>query len=107
MPRYTQGLMDLGATVCLPRKPNCLLCPVAAAVCGAARGCTESYPVKTRKLKRSAVAVVAAGANGRWRGVAAQAPTPGVWAGLFCLPVFDSAEATVGQRACALARPLA
>jgi len=25
---YTQGMMDLGATVCLPRKPLCLLCPV-------------------------------------------------------------------------------
>ena len=29
MPAYTQGLMDLGATVCLARSPNCLLCPLA------------------------------------------------------------------------------
>src|SRR3989440_2442711 len=28
MPRYTQGLMDLGATVCTSRNPSCLLCPV-------------------------------------------------------------------------------
>src|SRR5204862_6880966 len=26
--RYTQGLMDLGATVCTARSPDCLLCPV-------------------------------------------------------------------------------
>ena len=30
MPRYTQGLMDIGATVCLPRKPACLVCPLDA-----------------------------------------------------------------------------
>ncbi|RYY63298.1 MAG: A/G-specific adenine glycosylase, partial [Comamonadaceae bacterium] len=28
MPAYTQGLMDLGATVCLARNPSCLLCPL-------------------------------------------------------------------------------
>ena len=28
--RYTQGLMDLGATVCVRRRPLCMLCPVAA-----------------------------------------------------------------------------
>ncbi|MBA2723118.1 MAG: A/G-specific adenine glycosylase, partial [Methylibium sp.] len=28
MPAYTQGLMDLGATVCLVRRPNCLACPL-------------------------------------------------------------------------------
>ena len=27
---YTQGMMDLGASVCLPRDPHCLLCPVNA-----------------------------------------------------------------------------
>ena len=27
MPAYTQGMMDLGATVCTPRKPRCLFCP--------------------------------------------------------------------------------
>ena len=53
MPRYTQGLMDLGATVCAPRQPTCLLCPVQP-VCKAQReGAPEKYPVKTRKLKRS------------------------------------------------------
>ena len=30
MPRYTQALMDLGATVCLPRKADCAMCPVQA-----------------------------------------------------------------------------
>src|SRR5256885_11067820 len=56
MPRYTQGLMDLGATICTPRKPSCLVCPLQPQ-CRAARfGNPENYPVRTRKLKRSSEA---------------------------------------------------
>jgi A/G-specific adenine glycosylase len=94
MPRYTQGLMDLGATLCTPRNPTCLLCPVQAD-CGAAReGRPEAYPVKTRKLKRSAESLwllhAQAGDGTVWL---QKRPTPGVWAGLYCLPVFASREA--------------
>ena len=50
MPRYTQGLMDLGAGICLPRSPCCMLCPLQP-VCVAGRaGDAERYPVRTRKL---------------------------------------------------------
>lgn len=57
MPRYTQGLMDLGATICTGRQPQCLLCPVQALCRGLATGEPGKYPVKTRKLKRSAQAL--------------------------------------------------
>ncbi|MEY4734334.1 MAG: A/G-specific adenine glycosylase, partial [Pseudomonadota bacterium] len=53
MPRYTQSLMDLGATVCLSRKVQCEACPVAAMCQAKAQGEPLAYPVKTRKLKRS------------------------------------------------------
>jgi A/G-specific adenine glycosylase len=94
MPRYTQGLMDLGATLCTPRNPTCLLCPVQAE-CGAAReGRPEAYPVKTKKLKRSAESLwllhAQAGDGTVWL---QKRPTPGVWAGLYCLPVFGSLDA--------------
>ncbi|HKB55796.1 MAG TPA: A/G-specific adenine glycosylase, partial [Ramlibacter sp.] len=47
MPAYTQGLMDLGATICLPRNPSCLRCPVKA-ICAARRqGDPQRYPVRT------------------------------------------------------------
>ncbi|MDP1936761.1 MAG: A/G-specific adenine glycosylase [Hylemonella sp.] len=94
MPAYTQGMMDLGATVCVARNPQCLVCPVAD-TCGARReGAPEKYPVKTRKLKRSAQSLwllhlhTADGAVWLQR-----RPVPGVWAGLYCLPLFDSFEA--------------
>ena len=94
MPRYTQGLMDLGATVCLPRNPSCLLCPVQPQCAAANEGRPEAYPVKTRTLKRSAQSLwllhAQAGDGSVWL---QKRPTPGVWAGLYCLPVFDSRDA--------------
>ena len=93
MPRYTQGLMDLGATVCLARNPTCLLCPVQPLCVAQREGAPQRYPVKTRKLKRTAQSLwllQARTADGAvWLH---KRPTPGVWAGLFCLPVFDSHE---------------
>jgi A/G-specific adenine glycosylase len=91
MPRYTQGLMDLGATVCLPRNPSCLLCPVQPQCTAVQEGAPEKYPVKTRKLKRSAESLWLLHAQGGNGSVWLQKrPTPGVWAGLYCLPVFGS-----------------
>lgn len=94
MPRYTQGVMDLGATVCTPKKPQCAQCPVAGACVAKAEGQPEAYPVKTRKLKRTSEQLwllYAVTANGDvWL---MQRPQTGVWAGLYCLPVFESFEA--------------
>jgi A/G-specific adenine glycosylase len=94
MPRYTQGLMDLGATVCLAGKPACAACPVQDMCVARAEGAPEGYPVKTRKLKRTAQALWllrAQAADGSvWL---EKRPPAGIWGGLHCLPVFDSCEA--------------
>ena len=94
MPRYTQGLMDLGATVCLPRNPTCLVCPLNEA-CGASRqGNPQAYPVKGKKLKRTAQSLWLLRAQTRDGAVWLQKrPSTGVWAGLYCLPSFESREA--------------
>jgi len=43
---YTQGIMDLGATICTPKRPQCPACPVSKG-CGAYReGVQESLPVR-------------------------------------------------------------
>jgi len=41
---YTQAIMDLGATVCLPRNPRCPDCPVAGFCLGHALGLEKSLP---------------------------------------------------------------
>jgi A/G-specific adenine glycosylase len=94
MPRYTQGVMDLGATVCTPKKPQCAQCPVADVCIAKAEGQPEAYPVKTRKLKRSSEQLWLLQAVTRKGDVwLMQRPQTGVWAGLYCLPVFESYEA--------------
>lgn len=46
---YAQALMDLGATVCVPRTPRCDDCPWADACAARASGAPEAYPRKTPK----------------------------------------------------------
>ncbi len=91
--RYTQGLMDLGATLCSARSPTCLLCPVREHCAAAAVGTQERYPVKTRKLKRSTREHVWLWLRWRDQVWLEQRPATGVWAGLWSLPEFDSTEA--------------
>ena len=45
---------DTEKTLCLPRNPACLLCPVQPQCAAAREGRPEAYPVKTRKLRRTA-----------------------------------------------------
>jgi A/G-specific adenine glycosylase len=90
---YTQGLMDLGATLCTARSPACERCPLATPCVARRQGRPEAYPVKTRRLKRGARAhalLWLAHADRLWL---VQRPDSGVWAGLWSLPEFDSNEA--------------
>ncbi|WP_293996803.1 A/G-specific adenine glycosylase [Sphaerotilus sp.] len=93
MPAYTQGLMDLGATVCARSKPDCLLCPLSGLCAARASGRMTDYPVRTRKLKRSRRenwCLWLQTADAVWL---QQRPDSGIWAGLWSLPMFDDAEA--------------
>ena len=92
MPVYTQALMDLGATVCTAREPDCGLCP-AQDLCAARRqGNPQRYPVKTRKARRSALSLWLLWARSEDAVWLEKRPVPGVWAGLYCLPVFSSRD---------------
>ena len=94
MPRYTQGVMDLGATICTSRKPQCLLCPVQGICQGFAQGEPEKYPVKTKKLKRSIEHLSLLWAQKTDGSVwLERRPASGIWGGLYCLPVFENQEA--------------
>ena len=47
--QFNQAMMELGATVCLPRTPRCLLCPVAGFCEGRRAGRQHKLPVKQSK----------------------------------------------------------
>ena len=46
---FAQALMDLGATVCTPRNPNCLICPLQVFCAASSAGEATAYPVKLKK----------------------------------------------------------
>ena len=60
-----QALMDLGASICTPKKPACSLCPLNEGCAARSRGDQESFPRKERKrtgeLRRGAAFVVTRG----------------------------------------------
>jgi A/G-specific adenine glycosylase len=93
MASYTQGLMDLGATVCTIRRPACDACPAHAMCAGRAAGDPERFPIKTRKLKRGKRASVLLWLQHADRVWLVRRADSGVWAQLWSLPEFDTAVA--------------
>ena len=91
--RYTQGLMDLGATLCTTRAPRCAECPLSADCVARQAGQPERYPVKTRRLKRGtrANALLWLVDPRGWLWLT-QRPATGVWAGLWTLPLLDGLD---------------
>lgn len=47
---FNQGLMDLGATICLPSSPKCDECPICNSCVARNSGCSTDFPIKTKKL---------------------------------------------------------
>ena len=84
---YTQAIMDLGATVCRPRKPVCASCPLAGACQALAKGRPERYPVRvTRKVPPVKPTVMLMIRDRRGRVLLTQRPPSGLWGGLWGFP---------------------
>ncbi len=84
---YTQALMDLGATVCTPRRPRCGQCPVTEGCAALARGLVASLPTARppRRLpERALTLLLLRDACGRV--LLERRPSNGVWARLWSLP---------------------
>lgn len=90
---WAQALMDLGATVCRPRSPLCLVCPVARHCAGLATGEPERFPVKGKKLARphrTGVAWVMR--DGQGRVAVLRRPDKGLLGGMIGLPTSEWGE---------------
>jgi len=89
MPAYTQGLMDLGATLCTRTRPVCSLCPVAASCVANLEGRQAELPTpKPRRAipERSTALLILQYQD---RLLLEHRPAPGIWGGLWSLPEFD------------------
>jgi len=49
---FAQAMMDLGASLCSPKKPSCMLCPVQSFCAAHKAGDMETYPVKAPKKQK-------------------------------------------------------
>ena len=49
---FAQAMMDLGATICVPRTPKCMLCPLSELCRARAEGIAETLPRKAPKAER-------------------------------------------------------
>jgi A/G-specific adenine glycosylase len=87
---FNQALMELGATVCLPRNPQCLVCPVSADCKTRGEHKTAARPRMLSREVAHALSVRMAGNSGKPRGAgsrevlleqrsAAQTVMPGLW----------------------------
>ncbi|HCP81750.1 MAG TPA: A/G-specific adenine glycosylase [Octadecabacter sp.] len=66
---YAQAIMDLGATVCTPKKPACGICPIRTECDGLGAGTQLELPKKTPKKPkptRTGIAYIARRADGAW-----------------------------------------
>ena len=86
---YTQAIMDLGATVCTPRKPLCLYCPMQQHCQAHQQGLENELPFKKAKkpvpVKSAQVLILQCGDQWLWQ----QRPNTGLWGGLWCLPIIE------------------
>jgi A/G-specific adenine glycosylase len=87
---FNQALMELGATICAPKQPRCLLCPWAKQCQAHRRGLESTLPIKRRRtaVKAIHISVAAVEKNGRyyWR----QRPQTGLWAAMWELPNIET-----------------
>ena len=86
---YTQGLMDLGATLCTRSSPDCGRCPLQPRCVAYATGRTKELPVrkpkKTSPEKHTVMLVIVDGGQVLLQ----QRPATGIWGGLLSLPELD------------------
>lgn len=89
---YAQAIMDLGATVCTPRSPDCRACPWDFACAAQAAGRPTRYPLKAKKKPkpvRHGIAWLVRSPQGLWL---RRRPDKGLLGGMTEVPSTDWAE---------------
>lgn len=93
MPAYTQGLMDLGATVCKRLKPVCAVCPMNDICLAHLQGRTAELPRRKAAVAVKDVALYWLVLRNRAGAVfLTKRPAKGIWGGLWCVPCSESLD---------------
>lgn len=90
---FNQGLMELGALICTPTSPKCLLCPVRDYCTAFNAGYPEKLPVKSKKTKMKHIfynVFVCEDSSGRI--LMEQRPEEGLLANMWQFPMIEQGE---------------
>jgi len=99
---YTQGLMDLGATVCTRSKPDCPACPLAAQCIALATGRVAELPQRKPRKETPEKQVTMLLVLDNHQVLLLRRPEYGIWGGLWSLPEMETDDpAAVEQMATA------
>ena len=90
---YTQGMMDLGAEVCLPRKPHCLICPVNSDCVARIESRVDVLPGRRVRAPARRKRIVMLVVLSRGEVLLEKRPASGIWGGLWSLPEADVGDA--------------
>ncbi|MBY6205316.1 A/G-specific adenine glycosylase [Halomonas denitrificans] len=94
---YTQAIMDLGATLCTPKRPACSHCPVRADCMARRDGRQEELPTpKPRKNLPTREQHFGLLRDADGRVLLERRPPTGIWGGLWCLPEVAGGDAVEG-----------
>lgn len=80
---YTQAIMDLGATLCTRKNPNCAVCPASSTCKAFLKGCQNEIPLSQRKLKRSTQHTECLLLTHKGLVLLTRRPSKGIWGGLY------------------------
>ena len=90
---HAQALMDIGATICIPKKPMCDLCPLSGDCMAEVRGIAEKLPYRTAKKKKpTRVGVIFWLCNGEGEILIRRRPEKGLLGGMIEFPSSDWQE---------------
>ena len=95
---YTQGIMDLGATLCTKSKPECLFCPLTDDCQARLAGTQAAFPGKKPKKAtptRNTQFVICVDEQGDV--LLEKRPPSGIWGGLWSFPEVQNTEASAIQ----------
>jgi A/G-specific adenine glycosylase len=105
--RFNEAMMELGATVCTPQQPSCLICPLTADCQARARGLQDILPKKASKPPPREVAEAAVIVTREDGAVLIVRRAPrGLWAGFWEFPTLHQGGADPAGRAFAEATDL-
>ena len=95
--QYNQAIMDLGATLCTSKNPQCQVCPLEHCCQAAQHHKPTAFPVTSARSKKPSKSTIALIIKDQSGGILLQKrPDAGIWGGLWSLPEINQIEDQCG-----------